>query len=263
MTRVGFPNAQLCLGRESSRRSHECGTSPIWLGRAHEAAKAQGAATLPVTLPSDPRARRAGACPGAACQSLTLLPHMPGAGRRSQSFQALSLLPIVPGSLLLGFCRVQRKVTFSETGTWYSIGGCPRDSDPVCVGRARVAVSSSRAPSFFCRVILEEIALSLRKRQQHRESWVGWLQRPRCSRKETSLNNPHGAASSLFVAGPQLQQAPRLCPPTPLCCSEQGSVTCVHSTLSATSIFFNSEVSLHAPHRTNCRDTKINKRRTQ
>ena len=73
----------------------------------------------------------------------------------------------------------------------------------------------------------------------------------------------HCTSSSLFVAGPQFQQAPRLFP-QPLCAvRNKVAVTYVHSTLSATSIFFNSEVSLHAQHRTNCRDTKINKRRTQ
>ena len=100
------------------------------------------------------------------------MPRMPGAGRRSQSFQALSLLPIVPGRRLLGFCQVQRKVTFPEAGTWYSIGECPRDSDPARVGRAKVAGSSSRTPSFSCGVILEEIALSLGKKQR-RESKLG------------------------------------------------------------------------------------------
>lgn len=63
---------------------------PSGLAGAHEASKAQGTTTLPVTLLSDPIARRVGVRPGAVCQSLTLVPFMPGAGRRE---------PVLPGTL--------------------------------------------------------------------------------------------------------------------------------------------------------------------
>ncbi|CAM9353414.1 unnamed protein product [Rangifer tarandus platyrhynchus] len=80
VTRVGFPNAQLRLGHESSRRSHECGTAPIWLGRAHEAAKAQGAATLPVTSLLIPEPGGLERVLGPAARALHLCPVCQGLG---------------------------------------------------------------------------------------------------------------------------------------------------------------------------------------
>ena len=102
VTRVGFPNAQPRLGRESSRCNHECGTAPIWLGRAHEAAKAQGAATLPVTSLLIPEPGGLERVLGPAARALHLCPVCQGlGGEASPSRHSPSFPSFLEGAFLV------------------------------------------------------------------------------------------------------------------------------------------------------------------
>lgn len=81
-TRVGFPEHPALHGTWFLQTAEVSAALPRLACQWHRASKAWAAATLPVARPSGPLAGRAGVNPGAACQSLTLLLFMPGAGRR-------------------------------------------------------------------------------------------------------------------------------------------------------------------------------------
>lgn len=127
VTRVGFPEDPVLHGtgflqtRRVQRGSHLA-------GRWHTQGSLGAAATLPASLPSGPIAARAGGSPEAVCQSLTLLPLIPGLGGDSRSFSrndrgAPSRHSPSPSFLEHSSVSTEckGKPLFSETGTWYSI----------------------------------------------------------------------------------------------------------------------------------------------